>query len=381
MSRNYGQIQTGFWTHPAIRNLSRNARLVLVYLLTCRHSTGLGCYQLPLDYAAADLRMDPDVLSDALTELAQAGRVRRCERTEYVLILGFLRWNPVHGPKVAKPRIQECEAIPSAFSYPCELAAEIKAHGGKHFSVPESLARLCKPCGNGKGIDTLSDTLSDTHSIPSPARDDPIRTDPNRSEPSGSESVPAPSCAPARARTADADAPPSPERRGMPPETRGMPPETRAQLIAAGILRDPDPQRTPEDTQRLLDDAKAHYANATPPHTSDPRSNATNTAHTPRRGGEYDAPRRRRDRRATLGPARRAVRLRSGLVRCAAHNFGRFVQVPDIAGESGELELNTMQIMRILRRSMVFRVVPIWYLERYRYSDNGMISSTYGATS
>ena len=55
MARDYGQIQSAFWTHPKIRSVGPDAKLIAAYLLTSPHTNGLGCFYLPLGYVATDL--------------------------------------------------------------------------------------------------------------------------------------------------------------------------------------------------------------------------------------------------------------------------------------------------------------------------------------
>jgi hypothetical protein len=158
--REYGQVQSSFWGHPDIAPLSDYAKLLALYLLTGPHSNGLGCYRLPDGYAQTDLGWSADTLSKAFRDLIESGFCRRCKTTFYVLIPGFLKWNTISNPKVAKARQREFDEIPSSFSLFQELSAQLLGFGA-HFD-DEFLAVLE---GYRKPIETLS-------------KQEPNRTDP-----------------------------------------------------------------------------------------------------------------------------------------------------------------------------------------------------------
>ena len=127
--REYGQVQSSFWGHPDIVPLSDHAKLLALYLLTGPHSNGLGCYRLPDGYAQTDLGWSPETLSKAFRDLTESGFCKRCKATSYVLIPGFLKWNPISNPKVAKARQREFDDIPSSFSLFQELSAQLLEFG------------------------------------------------------------------------------------------------------------------------------------------------------------------------------------------------------------------------------------------------------------
>lgn len=127
--RNYGVIQSTYWTHPDIKPLRDGAKLLGAYLLTGPHTNALGCFHAPIGYVATDLGWSTETVSKGFRELFENGFCNRCERTEYVLIHNFLRWNPISNANVAKARVDEFNAIPRGFSYFNELAASLREYG------------------------------------------------------------------------------------------------------------------------------------------------------------------------------------------------------------------------------------------------------------
>ena len=258
MPRDFGQIQSAFWRHPDIRKVSHRATLVMAYLLSSPHANGTGCYCLPNDYACGDLRMSDVELAETFEELAAVGLVLRCARTEYVLIRGFLKWNPVHGPKVAGARMKEISAIPSECSLRHELAEQIQRFGGEHLTVPDTLSK-----GFGKGIETLphARTGAQTRSVPF--------------RPEGRGKEPEQTLPHARAREeksasaeAHADSPRSlPNGNGVDqpaPPSKGVPDHIRAEWEAKGLIKPkPPPAPPPAEQAVLLAELEGRYP--TPP--------------------------------------------------------------------------------------------------------------------
>ena len=148
----YGQIQRAFWTHPDIRTVGPDAKLIAAYLLTGPHTNGLGCFYLPDGYMSADLGLSAERVSKGFGELFRKGFVKRCEATDYVFVPKFLKWNPITNANVAKARFRELEAVPSDFTYILDLVGECSRFGN-HWQ---------------KGFETLHETLSNS---------DPIRSE------------------------------------------------------------------------------------------------------------------------------------------------------------------------------------------------------------
>lgn len=139
--REYGQIQTSFWTSPDVQSLSDQARLLAAYLLTGPHSNGLGCYRLPDGYVMEDFGWGKETVSIGFEELFQKGFSSRCDTTNFVLIHKFLKWNPIANGNVAKAREKEFATIPEISSIHKELCKAILKYGDH---LPNSFETLLK---------------------------------------------------------------------------------------------------------------------------------------------------------------------------------------------------------------------------------------------
>lgn len=133
--RDYGVIQSSYWTHPDIKSMSDGAKLLGAYLLTSPHTNGLGCFHAPVGYIATDLNWQLETVLERFEELFENGFCVRCEATEYVLIPNFLRWNGIANANCAKAREAEYRCIPNKFRYFRDLAKSALEFGA-HWSNP-----------------------------------------------------------------------------------------------------------------------------------------------------------------------------------------------------------------------------------------------------
>ena len=143
--REYGQIQTCFWTDPDIQSLTDQGKLLATYLLTGPHSNGIGCYRLPNGYVQADLGWKNETISKGFTELFRIGFIERCETTFFVVIPKYLKWNKIANPNVAKAREEEFRAIPSK-SLIYKTLCESMLSFGSHWTEPfrKGLETVCR---------------------------------------------------------------------------------------------------------------------------------------------------------------------------------------------------------------------------------------------
>lgn len=159
--REYGQVQCSFWSDPDVQRLSDHGKLLFLYLLTGPHSNGLGCYRIPDGYVQADLGWSLETVSKGFGELFREGFVERCEETFFMVIPGFLRWNPITNGNIAAARVKEFDSIPKRSKIFPTLINSLLVYG-KHFSE-EFLNR----------IETISKGLPKGYSKQDPTRPDP----------------------------------------------------------------------------------------------------------------------------------------------------------------------------------------------------------------
>lgn len=108
----YGAVHETFWDDPKMRALSEHGRMLMLYLLTCRHRNRLGCFVLDPHYAAADVQWPVEEVQRSLAELADAGRIEYDAEHRVVLIPRYIRHNPMPNPKVVIGASKELKNIP-----------------------------------------------------------------------------------------------------------------------------------------------------------------------------------------------------------------------------------------------------------------------------
>lgn len=109
----YARLQTQFWTHQTIKNMSRAARELYWYLMSSPYSNMAGLYYLPWAFAHHHLKFMPyDELQGAVRYLMEQGRIMYDDDAEMVLLMDHLQHNPPDNPKVAEGMVNTVRELP-----------------------------------------------------------------------------------------------------------------------------------------------------------------------------------------------------------------------------------------------------------------------------
>lgn len=108
----YTRVESRFWQDEKMRNISDDARYLMLYLLTSPHRNVLGFYFLPEPYACFDLGWTKERFNKGLGELLANGLIKYDETVHVVLIANFLKHNPLENYNQVKSAIQKLEEIP-----------------------------------------------------------------------------------------------------------------------------------------------------------------------------------------------------------------------------------------------------------------------------
>lgn len=112
--RDYGKIQTVFWTSGDVQGLSDSSKLLAIYLLSSPHTNQIGCFRLPDGYVSDDLGWSIETLSKGFRDLQAKGFATRDEATKWVVIHKFLKWNEIENPNQAKAAVKLFDQIPDS---------------------------------------------------------------------------------------------------------------------------------------------------------------------------------------------------------------------------------------------------------------------------
>jgi hypothetical protein len=114
MARDYGKISTTIWNSRKFGALGPNddARLLYFYLHTCPHVNSLGCFVLPVGYAATDLRWSETRCLQALDSLSAVSLIGWTPSEQVVRIVDFLKFDPFTNPDHAKGAVKLALRLP-----------------------------------------------------------------------------------------------------------------------------------------------------------------------------------------------------------------------------------------------------------------------------
>lgn len=124
--RDYGKVYTAFWTSEDVLAMSEDERTLALYLLTCPHGNMLGCFRLPNAYASDDLKWDMERVSKGFNGLVAKGYIYRCERSFWLVIKRYLKWNQFENPNVGKAAGKLFESLGSPATVKACLAAALR---------------------------------------------------------------------------------------------------------------------------------------------------------------------------------------------------------------------------------------------------------------
>lgn len=129
-----------------MRQVSDDARLLALYLLTGQHTNMIGCFRLPDGYVSEDLGWPFERVSKGFDELVINGFVSRDSTSKWVLIRNFMTWNSIENPNQGISALRLFSQVPDNTSLKPELA-RILADAIAHID-PEKLKgseRVIKP--------------------------------------------------------------------------------------------------------------------------------------------------------------------------------------------------------------------------------------------
>lgn len=139
--RDYGKVHTSFWSSDTLKGLRDDAKFLALYLLTCQHGNMAGAFRLPLAYAAEDTGWDLERLRNGFETLSESGWLYRCERTGWVWVTNWLKWNRPDNPNQRKAVAKLLAQVPASASF----FGELHKDSDEIRTVPEPLGNSPAP--------------------------------------------------------------------------------------------------------------------------------------------------------------------------------------------------------------------------------------------
>ena len=110
--KTFGKIESRFWESPDIYPLSQDAKMLALYLLTCKHGNMVGVFRLPPGYIMGDLGWDAETVSRGLHELVTNRFITRHEESGYLCINRFIQYNDTSNVDQLRARIKVLKTLP-----------------------------------------------------------------------------------------------------------------------------------------------------------------------------------------------------------------------------------------------------------------------------
>jgi len=110
----YTRIKSIFWNDEKVKLWSDDAKLLALYLLTSPHNNILGCHVLPKLYISADLNWDAKRLDEAFNQLFRDGFIKYDETNRLLLIVNYLKHNPIENGNQAKAAEKQLAELPKS---------------------------------------------------------------------------------------------------------------------------------------------------------------------------------------------------------------------------------------------------------------------------
>ena len=156
----YIKIATKIWRDEKFSRLSKEGKLLYMYILTSHHSNMAGYYVLPELYIMEDLKWKRKTLEKGLKELFQKGLVNQCSESHVVLVPKYFKYNLVENSNQAKGvnrRVLELPAnsLVDGFKIACKTYCaryyETLIKGLPRGLPGEFIKGLAEPLGEGQG--------------------------------------------------------------------------------------------------------------------------------------------------------------------------------------------------------------------------------------
>ena len=114
----YTPIYSEIWFDGRFKGLSDQDRLFFIYSLCSSHSNMLGFYRLPIPYACADLDWLEKKVKDSIARCTEAKRLAYDDTAQVMLVLNYLKWNPIKGSQQESGALSQLAQIPQTSLYP-----------------------------------------------------------------------------------------------------------------------------------------------------------------------------------------------------------------------------------------------------------------------
>lgn len=98
----YRKVDSRIWNDEKFMALSDKGKLAFLFIMTHPHMTSLGAMRATIDGLASEINWTPKVFGDAFGEAVRKGMARHDEKSCFICLPNFLRYNGPESPNVVK---------------------------------------------------------------------------------------------------------------------------------------------------------------------------------------------------------------------------------------------------------------------------------------
>ena len=109
----YRQIYITFWQDQFILDLTPEEKYFYIYLMSNSKTTQCGCYEIPKKIIELETGYNRETVDKLLARFIQYGKIAYDERTGEVLLINWLKYNPINNINIEKCVTKEIEQIKS----------------------------------------------------------------------------------------------------------------------------------------------------------------------------------------------------------------------------------------------------------------------------
>ena len=110
----YHKIESSIWQDEKFKELSEDAKMLFLYIMTCPHSNNIGIFVIPKMYICCDLKWDTERLDKPFEELLHRGFILFDENVNLVCIINHLKHNPLENANQTKAAIKILILLPKS---------------------------------------------------------------------------------------------------------------------------------------------------------------------------------------------------------------------------------------------------------------------------
>ncbi|MEH6891887.1 DnaD domain protein [Bacillus sp. JJ864] len=107
----YRNIQITFWQDSFVLDLTPEEKYFYLYLMTNNKTSQSGIYEIPLRVIEMDTGYNRETVEKLLERFAEYGKINYNKRTKEIMILNWLKYNPVSNINIEKCILKELELI------------------------------------------------------------------------------------------------------------------------------------------------------------------------------------------------------------------------------------------------------------------------------